>query len=1009
MANSSSEFIGKVQTLRANPAAMQRLMLRTLEKATNGEVVIVDPTNPFVYMLESACTMATAAMLQNETLARKQYASNAISSDELYRHMADIDYLNRFATPAQTVITMLLSLDEVKLKAVAIPDGSGTKRLVIPRHTQINVGGYSFTLQYPIYIEILSHGGISVLYNNDNPSPLYSLETNRVDWSTVRLNDITFLRIPINVKQMAILSQMAQLNSITGFKREFEFKGNYYYTRAFIKNTLDSQWVEIKTTHSEQVYDITTPTVVLKVIDNVLRVVVPQIYFTNAIIKDSIRLDIYTTNGVVDVNLSSFDPTAYTVNWLDYDMVSDSPYVSPLFTFSGLLVFSDKVISGGKVGVSFDDLREQVISRSLGNSNLPITNAQLITNAESQGYDIVTNLDNITNRQFLATRGLPPPTNGSTVSGAGCTILTLQSSIANLITHATISDNNRRVTIRPETLFKNNNGMIEVVPDTVITNLLDPLTTTPDGVAIAVNAGNYLYTPFHYVLDTNSDIFDVRAYNFTKPSVLTKFFHAANSTLGIEISTKDWVLETNPTGAGFVLAVQVQTSATLLELPVDSLNLQISYLQPNSSNRVYINGTLVIDIDPLTGRPLDDMYVYHFPLDTDYDVDENHSLILEPFRTPVALTTEFDLVYIIKNISPFGVTTSDIESYYDATTFDNYDFYGVYYGVTQEKLTLNFGSHLDYLWTRSRSVVSESHFLKYTADVPAVYSAAVYLRDTAGNLVLQYDTNTSTYTFTTIHEAGEPVLNVTGQDVYDAALLATPNLTVLDWWASLDSATRLSYQAYAHRKGDNVLDANGQPVLIDPYRDMIRQIDLLLIDGRYYFATEQATTNYRTELVNQLTDWMLVDIANLSAKLLEQSEMFFYPKSTIGEMDVIVGAGLNTRIDASQRLAVEYHMLKEKMDNPAIREAITTITGRVLAESLQATTISVSDMIDALKLALGNDIVSVQITGFANNKYSTITVKDQSVRPSIGKQLVSLSNLTLAVRDDIAIDFISHK
>ena len=142
--------------------------------------------------------------------------------------------------------------------------------------------------------------------------------------------------------------------------------------------------------------------------------------------------------------------------------------------------------------------------------------------------------------------------------------------------------------------------------------------------------------------------------------------------------------------------------------------------------------------------------------------------------------------------------------------------------------------------------------------------------------------------------------------------------------------------------------------------------------------------------------------------LLERSELYFYPKSTIGTLDVYVGAGQLVSVPAAQSFVVEYYMTSERYDNTAVRDAIQVTTARVLATALDATRIAVSDIIAALRTALGDDVLSVHVTGFVNDLYPAITLKDQSMRPSIGKQLVSLSNLTLAVQDAIAITYVRH-
>ena len=167
----SSELIPKFTQLMANPYACGRMLLRTLEQATDGKLVFVDPTNPATLLLESAIVLSTAQMLQAEALTRKQYSSMAQDMTDLYRHMSDKDFLGRFSTPAKGSITLMLLLDEVKLKAdyvrnaQGLPDGTGIRKLTIPKHSEFYVANVTFLTQYAVDIRVMPHGGIQVVYD----------------------------------------------------------------------------------------------------------------------------------------------------------------------------------------------------------------------------------------------------------------------------------------------------------------------------------------------------------------------------------------------------------------------------------------------------------------------------------------------------------------------------------------------------------------------------------------------------------------------------------------------------------------------------------------------------------------------------------------------------------------------------------------------------------------------------------------------------------------------------
>lgn len=1008
MAN-SSELIAKVTQLRANPTAIQRLMLRTLEFETQGGVVIVDPTNPFVFLLEAACTMASAGMLQAEALTQQQYASMAQTDSALYTHMSDVDYLNRFATPASTSITLMMSVDEVRSRAVEIPESGGVRQLIIPRHTEITVAGTPFTLQHPIHIRVMPHDALSVTYDVDVSTPMYRLTTNQLEWSLMYLEQTQYLRIVVPIRQMRILSQMAQLNAITGFSKDYTFTDKFYYCRAFTKATLGATWTELRTTHSDQVYDPTVPTVVLKVTGQTLNIYIPQVYFNNGLIRDSLRIDIYSTLGELEMELGNYASTSYTANWNDYDAVVDSVYTAPIFIFSGLGIYSDSVVTGGSNNTSFDKLRTQVIDNALVGLDTPITHGQLATSATSSGFDIVTSIDNVTDRQFLATRTLPPPTNGSTITGAGCIMQTVQTKLSELALSQAVKNNGDRLTILPSALFQNTGVGVKLVPDSVVSTLLNPLLTPPDTLAGLVNDNEYYYTPFYYVLDAAGSQYHTRAYRLDNPSVTEKYFVDDNPTLGIAVATRNYEFAVNPSGAGYILAIEVGETESFLAYPPSQYVLQLSYLPAGATTRIYLQGTLVSELDEDTGYPLDDLYVYHFYLDTHYDVDPQHRLILEPYRIPLPLETTFDLVYAITPTNDYPFVSGAVGSSMDAiidTSIAVDD--AVYYAISQESLVLRFGVHLEHLWSRSRTTISAPTYLTYTADVPAVYTTPVDARDATGNLLLNYVAQTDTYNITRLHDVGDPVLSPAGASVWATVHANDPLLTVTQWWATLIPTLQAAYGVLAHRAGDRVLDADGVPILADDTRQLLRQFDLLLIDGKYYFATDDATVSYRSELVDMLESWITTSVVSIATRLLERSELFFYPKSTIGTLEVYAGAGQLVSINAAQSFVVEYYMSSERYDNSAVRDAIQLTTARVLSQSLDATRIAVSDIVAALRTALGDDVLSVHVTGFVDDLYPAITLKDQSMRPSIGKQLVSLSNLTLAVQDAIAITYVRH-
>lgn len=523
-------------------------------------------------------------MSHADTIVRKLYSANANTPEELYLHMADADFAGRFSAPARGEILLLLSLEEIIAKAVEV--NSSLKKITIPKHTEFTIGGYLFTMQYPIDISILPTGSINIFYDISEESPIQRLESNFVDWVVTGygINRIIAMRIP--VLQMGISSQTISTNNVTGLFKELIFADNFYYCRAYTKNAGDGTWQEIKTTHTDQVYDVNEPTLVLKVLDKTLSVRLPQIYFNNATIKDSLRVDIYTTKGALEINLSGISPDASIARWIDRDNVATSAYSSPLLTFSGLKLMMENAVTGGSNGLSFAELRERVITNGLANVTKPITDEQLSNSLKLMGYDVVNNIDNITSRQFLALRELPAPSNLDTITGAGCTVKMLQIRLSDLVQYQTVEDHGERVTIKPQTLFRLNNGVLSLVGDLERQSLLNLAATAPDVLANNINNGSYYFTPYYYVLDTGNNIFDTRVYRMDSPKITSKYIVKDNPTMLINSSSLAQGVDLNPTGSGYRLTVEVATTLLYKSLSVDTIYLQLSYL-PRVHNSGY--------------------------------------------------------------------------------------------------------------------------------------------------------------------------------------------------------------------------------------------------------------------------------------------------------------------------------------------------------------------------------------------------------------------------------------
>jgi len=961
-----STYIDRLRDVLNNPALMLDVVYNELERQLqkrDGQYDVPTAAAPFPWALENSTLLTCVGLDENQAILQKVYARMAKSEDDLYRHMSDRDYLGRFSQPASTSIQIIMSKDEVLSKVVEVP-GTRVKRLVIPRLTSVTVGTYTFTMQYPIYIELMPHGGLQITYNNDSPSPITTLTSNMVKWDIVTGNQRQYIMMEIPVLQMKLTTKNFTINAAAGFNAKYSFDDNFFFARVFLNRNGNRQ--ELVTTHSDQVYDHRTLTAVLTVQDRQLHVEIPPVYFTQGMVSGEVRVDIYTTKGEIDVDLSSFDPTNFETVFNSID--DEQRYVAPLRTFNELQSISRKRVTGGTPALTFDRLRNQVIYNTLTTDEDPITYSQLDASLSRRGYRLVNLVDNTTDRQFIAIRSLPTSSIPQLNSAAGVFMGVLQNTLSELGNSSNIVDNGERITILPSSLYEYRDGRVVRLSD----NAYNELMSLPVEARITrLNQSRLMYSPFHYVLDGTRNQFDVRPYLLTQPSVDSQIFVDANPTTEMQIGINGYQIEA--TDYGYRLLISTGSGDRIKEIDSENIIVQLGYIPQNERTYASVNGTVTQNDD---GER-----IVEFRIETNFDVDSednirtlNFSMFDDNqrvFFTP--LNGLFDITFIALNQDMRFYDPGELDLLVSTHLLpENVDAMI----ISRERLNITFGSSLNNLWRRSRTVPSEQNYQRYADNVQKVYESTIIERDQDGSPIIDIDEE-GNIDYRVIHERGEPVLDSNGNPVYE------------------------------HLKGDPVLDANGNPILVETRR-IKREYTLFLVDGLYMFADDRRVVDYREQLGRFIRDLLIDDISVFQQNLRERTELYLHPTITFGDTTVEVNQDERQSLPLNQSIGVEYYLTPSSYSNTQLRSALTTMTHRVISEMLEEETVDTSSITKRLREEAGSDVVAVKMTGLAGNNATIVSVTDQSSRLTLGKRAVALPNMNITIQDDLDILFLRH-
>jgi len=963
-------WLAAFDQLAANPGDIQTLALQQVEESYAGTADLGDPTYPFINLVEASSIHTAGALRAYDTYTRRTYGNLSQTMDDLYVHMSDVDYLNRFAIPSSATFNLLYSTEEL-LASMVDTGVNGIKELIIPRNTSITVSEVTFTMQYPILIRQMAHGGLQIVYDNSVISPLETLSSNKVQWQAVTLSSdqgpLKCIMLSIPIQQMAITSYIAKVNYSAGLTQVYSYSDQFYYCRAYsIDNSGNA--TEILTTHTDQNFDPTQPTLLLQDLGGSLRVSLPQIYLTNRAVGGEIQVDIYTTQGDIELSLAQYTPQSFVITYSGAS-TADTPYVAPLTTFKTYTLYSIDTTAGGSDGLSFDDLRTQVLENNFGAPVPPITPTQLSSVIQKLGYQSVINVDDVTDRIVLATRALPAPSDGSTQSGAAMSIETLVASFDDLSTLSSVVVNGDRATILPTTVYTLTNGLLAPVTDAALASLNAlPAETRVE----AINSATYLYSPFHYVMDSEGSTFALRPYFLDNPLIKVIQFVMQNETVGMSVSTDE--KELIRTADGYRLRLTCTSSTEWKQLPDDRVFCQLAFIPTGEHTYAYMNGTQI-------GLTDANERIFEFDLSTNYDIDSNDNLLLTTFQMfndtvrphATALTTDFDIFWIAQGVSDSDTTTTQIDEDMGTELLPSDCL-----GIDRERLTVVLGSALPNLWHRSRSVAGSGTYQTYSADVIETYSENVYKTDPTTGLTVITKNDDGTIAFTLLHAAGDQVLDADNNPII------------------------------AHHAGDKVLDSDGNPIVVSE-GTVQHQMDMLMIEGVYFFANSPAATSYKGTLAALIANWITQELAPLVPELLEKTELYYYPQAALGNVDVLIQNGGIVSIPAPQTFVVTYYLDGAGYADASLQAPLQDTAIDVLTSALANQQVTMTTITSTLKEAVSGDVVSFDIVGLGGDlALTTLTVVDNANRLSLRKVAVVEPDGTVGVQDGVTCAFRLH-
>lgn len=940
-----------------DPAKIQKEILQKVSVSEDGVTLPVNYNTPISNLSEATAVTVANAFNHIGLLHARRFINNAVTKEDLYPHLSDKYLKFSFANPATGQFTFFFDLSFLKFNAVAVP-GTNYKKITIPRKTIVTIEGIEFLLPNAINFILLANDSIRLEYDLRDVSDLTVVNQNTIAWETAIFEQVEIFKFTVPLLQLKRRLFEAKASPDRAYKETFETTDQFHYCNVY--TYINGTRKRLETTLTREVKDINKPTAIVTVLDESVHIEIPVIYFNKNLVGNDLEIELFVTKGKMSMDMADFTVSSFSLQYGDeFVTPDDGKYFNPLSRITAMGLYSDDQVTGGSDAPSFEELKQYVVYGS-NKTETPITQNQLRNTFERNGFSFSVEKDRLLERIFVASKDLPSDVNNAFNTGMSCGMTPVTISAQTLVNSIdTISDNLKRVTLLPGTLFD-----VSTKPYVVPRHEL-PSTVTSSNVDLAnlVNANNYVFNPFHYVIDMSTDRLDLRPYHLA-PSLVGRKAVAINAASQFSMSTLSVDIEIASTG--FIVYLETSLSSNIDHSRLFS---QLSFVPVDDYVSVYLEGELISVENGIA------LFKYHFR--SSFDIDRYNSIYFDDFKelsgnnilVKSSLTSSFTLVYGLTDASNY--VSSNIDNLVNPNLIN-----GLPLSLSQESITFEFGTHLKNLWSKSRNVNSSLEFDYYEEDVPYYFTETVPEREN-GRIVFEDSENGLVPKIK--HHKGDPLI--------------------------VDGEVQ-----YRHRKGTVKRDPETMnPLFKSPGRTTQRNINIFTMDANYLFSSAPTDTNYRSFLINTIVSICNDEIEALVPEQGENTEILFYPKNSVGSIDVIGNNSENVSLDSNVSFDVTVYISREGFNNTVLRKSLSTGIRRIIATNLEKRTVAIALIEKEIKERFDTDIISVNVKPDFDEDIDIITTVESSSKLTIRRKLSLLEDNSLYVEDGVVVSYKVHE
>jgi len=938
-----------------DPVRMQQLVLNNI---SNFE--IMDPTNPFVMLLEAATSISSASAAESVASIKKLYPSLASTTDDLLHHVSDKEIKGLFSHPAETNLIIYLNVRELKTNGVDPVDPNTGVRLgyyetVLPAYTEIVVANIPFTLLNDITIRLYDSGVVFV-EQGISIDPVASNRAGILASGIVNFPDSEpWVMLEVLTKQVKRNIVVRPVTVSEGFKVQIKHSDKYHFSEVFFNDTsTGNTWTRLEITHSDSYINPIVPTVFITTAAGMVTYEIPDVYLVSGQVSGEIKIVMYETQGSLDLPIYKYPMSEYIVTPAQTPM--DIANAVSAATVSNITMYSNSrdTVNGGKTGYTFPELKQAIINNTLGHDVMPVTETQLARLATVQGFEIHKALDIITNRIYTANRNMSKYNSDLLYSRAD-TFFNTVSLEKNAINNSNVVVDTNYIMIPSNVPFKEVNGVVSIMSDSEVAIMA----VLPDQELVRYLAKNNIFsTLYHYFIDTTStNVTTTRVFDLDAPTLGNIRIIGKNTNIVERANIGKYGIVRTSTGYDIVFTV-----ITNSDFDNRNTNLVFGQLRVptfDNGSTISIPGVYDSGLKTLT-----------FKLDTKFNISKSNTLEITngitDITTPLMLLSDKAKIFIYTEDPALVDSTNYYRS--DIATANNQNNVTV---IDVETIDIRLGRVLDHIWNRLFITYNNNKYARHQADKLRTYATNIYKTDPVTGSTIIVDPITNVTSKVLLHTAGDPVLDGNGNQIYE------------------------------YRKGDVILDSNQLPT-IDMAGGVVWNMDILMLEYEYVAANSLPAINYLKTIRDTLNGWMFNDMAIINAKVIENTSVVYKSYKSTTPVDLTVESA---RVVSPYKVSpiVTLYSTTAKYSSLEISN-LRTIIGGIIHDHLDKPDVRIDDLKAAIISATDSAIVSAKIENIELSKNSAIfSVTDPTSRLTLNKALSLSPSNNLEVNYDVTV------